>query len=181
MQREHLGARAGHRNETGFTLIELMMVIFIIAILIAVLTPVFLGATNRAKDRASQSSLRNALTAAKTVFSDKADYTQADKNTLTATVGVGSVTFIDGAKSPNSTNCGGGNVTNCVSVDNAEGPSVIVFGGQSKTGACFYIADVADNTAGTAPGTVYAKQGGSGGCYATGAPAIGDPAWKSTW
>src|SRR5262249_11243733 len=95
MQREHLGARALHRNEQGFTLIELMMVIFIIAILIAVLLPVFLGASSRAKDRASQSSLRNALTTAKSVFADKADYTVATTGALTAAVGVGSVTFVD--------------------------------------------------------------------------------------
>jgi type IV pilus assembly protein PilA len=176
MQREHLGARAVRRNEAGFTLIELMMVIFIIAILIAVLFPVFMGASNRAKDRASQSSLRNALTAAKTVFSDKADYQTADTATLTTAVGVGSVTFITGDKSPNSTNCNGGSVQNCVSVDNQEGPNYIVFGAQSKTGTCFYVADDASGG-----GTLYAKQGGAGGCFATGAPGYGDPAWKTNW
>src|SRR5664279_38129 len=63
--------------EAGFTLIELMMVVLIIAILISVLIPTFMGAKRRAQDRAMQSSIRNALTAAKVVYSEHGDYTQA--------------------------------------------------------------------------------------------------------
>src|SRR6267154_897499 len=61
-------------DEQGFTLIELMVVVLIIAILIAIAIPTFLGARQRANDRAAQSSLRNALTAAKTSFTDSGDY-----------------------------------------------------------------------------------------------------------
>ena len=61
-------------EEQGFTLIELMVVVLIIAILIAIAIPTFLGARTRAQDRAAQSSLRNALTAAKTSFTDTSDY-----------------------------------------------------------------------------------------------------------
>ena len=63
--------------EAGFTLIELMMVVLIIAILIAVLIPTFVGAKQRAQDRAMQSGMRNALTAARVVYSDHGDYTEA--------------------------------------------------------------------------------------------------------
>jgi type IV pilus assembly protein PilA len=70
--------RAEQRDdEQGFTLIELMVVVLIIAILIAIAIPTFLGARNKANDRAAQSSLRNALTAAKTSFTDTGDYTGA--------------------------------------------------------------------------------------------------------
>lgn len=69
-------------GEEGFTLIELMVVVLIIAILIAIAIPTFLGARNRANDRAAQSSLRNALTAAKTSFTDTGDYSQATAATL---------------------------------------------------------------------------------------------------
>ena len=59
-------------DEDGFTLIELMVVVLIIAILIAIAIPTFLGVQNRARDRAAQSDLRNALTAAKTLATDNA-------------------------------------------------------------------------------------------------------------
>lgn len=57
-------------DEQGFTLIELMVVVLIIAILLAIAIPTFLGAQDRARDRGAQSDLRNALTAAKTVATD---------------------------------------------------------------------------------------------------------------
>jgi len=62
-----LGTR---RHDDGFTLIELMVVVLIIAILLAIAIPTFLGAQNRARDRAAQSDLRNAITAAKTIATD---------------------------------------------------------------------------------------------------------------
>jgi type IV pilus assembly protein PilA len=66
--------RLAHDDEEGFTLIELMVVVLIIAILIAIAIPTFLGARARAQDRAAQSNGRNALTAAKTVYSDNQSY-----------------------------------------------------------------------------------------------------------
>src|SRR5438876_6864832 len=69
-------------EEQGFTLIELMVVVLIIAILIAIAIPTFLGARSRAQDRAAQSSLRNTLTAAKTIFTDTESYTSATSTAL---------------------------------------------------------------------------------------------------
>ena len=63
--------RQRHERDEGFTLIELMVVVLIIAILIAIAIPTFLGAQNRARDRAAQSDIRNALTAAKTMATDQ--------------------------------------------------------------------------------------------------------------
>src|SRR3990172_2387732 len=65
------------REDEGFTLIELMVVVLIIAILIAIAIPTFLGARKRAQDRAAQSSLRNSLTPAKVISTDSEDYTDA--------------------------------------------------------------------------------------------------------
>jgi prepilin-type N-terminal cleavage/methylation domain-containing protein len=57
--------RESLNKDEGFTLVELMVVVLIIAILIAIAIPTFLGARQRAQDRAAQSNLRNALTAEK--------------------------------------------------------------------------------------------------------------------
>ena len=73
--REQLRKRLEGQTEEGFTLIELMVVVLIIAILLAIAIPSFLGARGKAQDRAAQSNVRNALTAEKTYFTDNQSYT----------------------------------------------------------------------------------------------------------
>jgi type IV pilus assembly protein PilA len=83
-----------NKDESGFTLIELMVVVLIIAILIAIAIPTFLGAQNRARDRGAQSDLRNGITAAKTISTDDAG--QMTNVTVTSlTAAEGALTFSD--------------------------------------------------------------------------------------
>ena len=122
-------------DESGFTLIELMVVVLIIAILIAIAIPTFLGARQRAQDKASQSSLRNALTAAKTIYTDKEDYTLATPDgTPTATLHATepSLTYVDGATA----STGPKDVSVATATDHT-----IVLASLSKSGKCFWMQD----------------------------------------
>jgi type IV pilus assembly protein PilA len=128
-------------TEDGFTLIELMVVVLIIAILLAIAIPTFLGAQNKAKDRSAQSSLRNGLTAAKTIYSDTADYIDATDVALAAVEP--SLTFLPAATAsaePKEVTVSGSG-------------TVFVAAALSKTGTCFYIRD----TIAASGGTEYAK------------------------
>ena len=89
------------RDEEGFTLIELMVVVLIIAILIAIAIPTFLGARQRAQDSAAKSDLRNALASAKVYYTDTEDYsgfTNAEllaiEPSLTDVVGDGTLVIV---------------------------------------------------------------------------------------
>jgi type IV pilus assembly protein PilA len=69
--------RARLDREDGFTLIELMVVVLIISLLIVIALPTFLGARNRAQDVAAKSTVREALTAGRVVFSTEETYLAA--------------------------------------------------------------------------------------------------------
>jgi type IV pilus assembly protein PilA len=62
-------------GDEGFTLIELMVVVMIIAILIAIAIPSFLGFRKSAQDRAAQADIRSVLLAEKAIWLDEGDYT----------------------------------------------------------------------------------------------------------
>lgn len=61
-------------SEGGFTLIELMTVVLIIALLIAIALPTYLGARQRAADRAMQTDMRTGLAAALAFYSESGDW-----------------------------------------------------------------------------------------------------------
>lgn len=67
--------RRGLKRDEGFTLIELMVVVMIIAVLIAIAIPSFLGFRKSAQDRSAQSELRNVLLAEKAYWLDNGNYT----------------------------------------------------------------------------------------------------------
>src|SRR5215471_13447049 len=78
--------RLGRDDEQGFTLIELMVVVLIIAILLAIAIPTFLGARGQANSRAGQSSLRNALTAEQTYYTNNQAFDDTTGSPSIATI-----------------------------------------------------------------------------------------------
>ena len=130
-------------DEEGFTLIELMVVVLIIAILIAIAIPTFLGARERAQNRAAQSNLRNALTAEKTFFTDDETFT-ADM------AAAGDLDSIEP-----SLDWGAAADQVAVVIGDADGvaDSLVCIQTDSKSGSTFAIADIA---VGPNAGTYYA-------------------------
>src|SRR3974390_3251444 len=70
-EKRHDEIEEGVEADAGFTLIELMVVLLIMAILLAIAIPTFLGVKGGAQDRAAQSNLTNALTSSKAVYSSR--------------------------------------------------------------------------------------------------------------
>jgi prepilin-type N-terminal cleavage/methylation domain-containing protein len=133
---------AGKRDERGFTLIELMVVVLIIAVLLAIAIPSFLGARDRANDRRTQSNLRIAHTNELVWF--------ADNNTSPFTDDVPSLRGLDASIAWTDDFADIDTVDGSVYVklvdvigeDSVVRPGVIV-GSRSRTETCYWIRAVA--------------------------------------
>jgi type IV pilus assembly protein PilA len=146
-----------------------MVVVLIIGILVAIALPTFLGARERAQNRAAQSSLRNALVAAKTAYTDDSSYVNANNAGLTAIEP--SLSYLDAGDSTGAT---------VVSIDISDAGTNVdqVWSGAalSESGVCFFLSDNA-----TGPGTQYGEDATAlAGTTCAGADALAgavNPEW----
>lgn len=86
------------KSQDGFTVLEIMTIIFIIAILIGMIIPAFIGYRSRGYDAEAKSKLRTGVSAAQTYYIDH-DSTYTNMNAAALKVIVEGVNFRDGAVS----------------------------------------------------------------------------------
>jgi len=134
--------------EAGFTLVELMVVLLVIAILLAIAIPTYLGLTGNANDRSAQSDLTNAMTEAKALFQVTGSY--SGQNGI---YGAGDFS----AQAPEfqwtTGDCVAANEQSCISeqvvdVNNTgDDDGVVLASWDAKTDTCWYAADLENNPA----------------------------------
>jgi prepilin-type N-terminal cleavage/methylation domain-containing protein len=95
------------RDESGLTLLELLVTLTIIAILISIAVPVFLGFTHRASKTAAEANLRSALPSVEQYYEVHATYDAAGMTPA-------ALTAYDQALAPGISVVSGSDTTYCI-------------------------------------------------------------------
>ncbi len=174
---QHRLAARKEDGEGGFTLIELMVVVMIIAILIGIAIPAFLGARKRAQDTASKSDLRNGLSTAQTIFTDNQAYKDTADMVTELNSEEPSLTFSDNATASTTSKEISVLVTQSA-VSGSTPNDEIILASQSKSGTCFFLRHI--NTAGdsTLSGS-YTAESTTAACTGDGGAGLADTAWTA--
>jgi len=136
----YLRGGIGTGAEEGFTLIELMVVLLIIAILLAIAIPTFLGVSGSANDRASQTNLTNALTEMKALYQNGQSYATGSLTQTNLTTSAPEFSWTQSAACAAATlNCISEEPVDVVLADDGQG---VILADLSKTGTCWYVMDL---------------------------------------
>ena len=130
------------QEEDGFTLIELMVVVSILAILLVMGTPTFLGVKARFQDRAAQSDARNSVLAARILFTDQANFSTANEGSsglVTIIENQCYVAAITQSVSSGSPVCVSGAGTGSLSVSSSA--SQVAVARMAASNTCFVVVD----------------------------------------
>ncbi len=117
-------------GEGGFTLIELMVVVMIIAVLIAIAVPSFLGFRARAQDTAAQSTLNNAEKVATVVVIDYEGFPGTGALLVLLPTLEPRIEWLDHLVSSTG--------PRQVSIDEDDGGNELAMATMSESGTCFY-------------------------------------------
>ena len=153
--------RRVREEEDGFTLIELMVVVMILAILIVMGMPTFLGVRARFQDRGAQTDLRNAVLSARILYTDNATFTTATSGATGLVTIVPNMCYVAGTVATPSVDtgavaCASGAGTGSISVNSSAAQFMAARLSASQT--CFVILD-------TTTGTRYGETAAAN-CYA---------------
>jgi type IV pilus assembly protein PilA len=158
MTLRNLATRA-QRDEAGFTILELMVCLVILAALLGIVMPSILSYEGKTRDRAAQSDLRYALEAEKVFFIDGQQYTDSVPDLIQVEPGL---TYAASVPPPTTGVVG-------VSVSNTSSPAdTVVVSVKSGSGTCWYVKDVG---VGPSAETLFAKDTG----------CSGTPAFAPSW
>jgi len=169
-------------DETGFSLIELMIVLLIIAILLAVAIPTYLAARDRAENRAAQETIAHTFVAAKADYASQNAYVPTGGDTTMAAYLTGQD---PGVKVTSASAKGATGVSAVNSVSETHKAQSIVLAAWAPDGRCYYLLDIestasaAIKTAGVSnPGTYYGASKTTPCLASFTAPTSG---WDATW
>jgi type IV pilus assembly protein PilA len=152
-------------EQSGFSMIELMMVVLVISILILVAVPTFVGARKPAEDRHAQTILKTSVVAARTGSADTGDFGWVTPAALQSEES--SIVYLAAATSARATQ-------NEVSVATGThlGDTYVILASGSAAGRCFAVLALTSGATQYQTGVVPACRAGAF------APGVG---WSPSW